>query len=423
MNLSHFQTNELLYIGFNQDYGCFAVGTDSGFRIYNCDQFKETFRRDFHKGGVGLVEMLFRCNILALVGGGKNPRYPPNRVMIWDDHQSRCIGELSFLNEVKAVRLRRDRIVAVLEYKIYVYNFADLKLLHQIETVANPKGLCAVCPQTNKIILACPALHRGHVRIEMYDIKKTNYIAAHETQLANLALNMDGTRLATCSERGTLIRIFDTYSAQLLQELRRGSDKAEIYSLCFSPKCDFLCCSSDKGTIHVFSLGERMKDAREGSGSIVPRSSSPPESERLPSGGGSTATPPVPAALSASPPTTGPMTQGGMQPGQGQGVGGVAAAAGNLIGNFLGYQDENDAANRKSSLSFMKGLLPKYFSSEWSFAQFRVPDSRTICAFGAERNSIIIISSEGSFYKVVFDDVRGGECRQVIFERILKDPQ
>ena len=70
------------------------MGTTNGFRIFNTFPFKDTFFRgktifslislEFD-GGIGIVELLYRTNIIALVGGGDNPKWEPNKVMLWDD--------------------------------------------------------------------------------------------------------------------------------------------------------------------------------------------------------------------------------------------------------------------------------------------------------------------------------------------------
>lgn len=66
--------------------------------------------------------------------------------------------------QVRAVRLRRDRIVVALEHKVLTYNFSDLKLLHQIETLGNSRGLLALSSTADTTVLACPGLHTGQVR-------------------------------------------------------------------------------------------------------------------------------------------------------------------------------------------------------------------------------------------------------------------
>lgn len=63
----------------------------------------------------------------------------------------------------------------------------------------------------------------------------------------------DAQLLATASVKGTLLRVWSS-AGQLLHELRRGIDVAAILSISFSASSAFLACSSDKGTVHVFSL-------------------------------------------------------------------------------------------------------------------------------------------------------------------------
>ena len=60
--------------------------------------------------------------------------------------------------------------------------------------------------------------------------------------------------MATASDKGTLIRLFDTSTGEPIQELRRGSENADIFSIAFDDTNKFLAVSSDRKTIHLFFM-------------------------------------------------------------------------------------------------------------------------------------------------------------------------
>jgi hypothetical protein len=63
----------IFVIHFNQDHECFVCGCSDGFRTYNAFPLKQVQFQPMG-GPVIAVEMLYRCNYLALIGGG----YPLN---------------------------------------------------------------------------------------------------------------------------------------------------------------------------------------------------------------------------------------------------------------------------------------------------------------------------------------------------------
>lgn len=345
---------------FNQDSSCFAMATTDGFRVYNCEPLEEAYRRQFLDGGIGIVEMLYRCQIVALVGGGPVPKWPSSKVMIWDDAQGRCIGELNFRTPARAVRLRRERICVALEHKVLVYNFSDLRLTHSIETASNAGGLLALSTLSDHAVLACPGQHAGQVRVEAFDSCRTKFIQAHNSPLAALALSGSGRVLATASAKGTLIRTWSAADGTRLQELRRGADPARVYCLAFSrgERPDWLAVTSDKGTLHVFALA---------------------------AGAGS-----------------------------GQGGGGAAEQ---------GSASPSRSANPVSALSRVGAYLPVgrgYFKPERSFVQYRLPDgSRAVVAWGAAPCTLHVLTAAGHFHGVSFDPGKGGACQRLAFQDLL----
>ncbi|EPS34855.1 hypothetical protein PDE_09819 [Penicillium oxalicum 114-2] len=239
-----------LSAAFNNDSSCFSVGLNSGFCVFNANPCELKVSRDFN-AGIGLVEMLGQSNYLAIVGGGRNPKFPQNKLVIWDDAKQKAAIILEFRTSVLGVRLSKSKIVVALLNSIHVFAFSTSpKKLSVYETSDNPLGLACL----GRKLLAFPGRSPGQVQLIELETGNISIIPAHSSPLRAMTLSPDGELLATASEAGTLVRVFSTTNCTKLAELRRGVDHAVIFSLAFSPSNTLLAVTSDKSTLHIFDV-------------------------------------------------------------------------------------------------------------------------------------------------------------------------
>ncbi|CAK5275706.1 unnamed protein product [Mycena citricolor] len=301
---------------FDPDCKIFTATTPAGFAVYRTCPLTLLRKRELSGGTLAAAVPLHTSSILFLLGGGRSPLYPPNKVVFWDDVLGTEVAELEFRERVRGLACRRGWLAVALRRRVVLFELGEQVTRYgEWDTWDNPRGLLALASGTYATLLAIPGRKLGHVQLIHLPpcIAPTplgppssapprkpppppskhpiSIIAAHESALTTLSVPPSGRLLATTSSRGTLVRVWDAVTGKPVREFRRGADKADIFGVAFRPDERELCVWSDKGTVHVFNL-------------VV-----------------------------------------------------------------------SGAANRQSTLSPLKPFipLPKYFESEWSYAQYSIP--------------------------------------------------
>ena len=376
--------NEILYINFNQDGTCIAVGTETGFKIINISPFLDLYYKDLN-GGIGIIEMLYKTNILALVGGGKNPKFKLNELIIWDEEKDSQICKITTKYKILNTKIRENKIYIANKSQILVFDFNTLNLIETLET-KNIRGLISLCYKED--IVAYPDIqHEGTVKIKNYDTNKEDTLKAHKTPLNCIQLNQDGTMIGTCSLKGTLIRVYNIANKQLIREVRRGAESANVNCISFDISQKYFIVVSDRKTIHLFFLinnnntNNITNNSENQISSDIEKTESVDKIEKIE-------------------------------------VEEVNNNNGNNNSNINNISNEENK-NRKSIFEGMSNFLgvgKRYFGSEWSFARMKINISKSIAIFKPD-NCIIIVTYEGKFYQASFDPINGGECIKIQEEK------
>ncbi|XP_030196476.1 WD repeat domain phosphoinositide-interacting protein 1 isoform X2 [Gadus morhua] len=254
----------LICASFNQDTTSLSMGTKTGYRLFSITSVDKM--DSIHEGvecpEVYIVERLFSSSLVVVVSLAT-----PRRMNVYHFKKGTEICNYSYSNNILSVRLNRQRLVVCLEESIYIHNIKDMKLLKTLlNTPSNPTGLCALSVNHGNSYLAYPG-SATHGEIIVYDannLSNVTMIPAHDSPLAAVTFNTSGTKLASASEKGTVIRVFTVPEGHKLFEFRRGMKRyVSISSLSFSADGQFLCASSNTETVHIFKLEQHTPNQEE----------------------------------------------------------------------------------------------------------------------------------------------------------------
>ncbi|KAI1714866.1 WD repeat domain phosphoinositide-interacting protein 2 [Ditylenchus destructor] len=252
---SAMEKKEIYCVSFNQDCSCLAVGHEDGYTFYSLRSIDRLEKINEGKvpERVCVVERLYLSSLITIVSI-KSTR----KLQVYHSIKENEICCHTYASAILAVRMNRKRVVVCLEDSIHVHNVRDMRLMHMIkDTPLNPQGIMDLSNDESACYLAFPgAPGIGHVMVfDAEALVAVCSFSAHAGSLAALKFNPDGTKLATASDKGTVIRVFGIPNGDRLFEFTRGMKRCvSISSLAFSADSKYLCLSSNTETIHVFSL-------------------------------------------------------------------------------------------------------------------------------------------------------------------------
>lgn len=244
-------------IFFNNTQSHFIVTTHNSISIFSTSPLRRLLTRNFNFEDEVLVmsKLLNGSNFIGIITHGTD--YQNTYFILYDDSTQNEVFRIQ-RNDIRDFYLDSEFIILVFDSNVEIYKLDnDFKMIKKLDIRDSSK----IYYNSGKLLFASP-WKSGQAHLLDIKTEKSMIIKACKSSIRNLRLSQDNSKIAICSQKGTIIRMFDSNTGALLRSYRRGSDEADIYEMQFNRNGTKLAVVSDKQTLHIFDININEQSVR-----------------------------------------------------------------------------------------------------------------------------------------------------------------
>lgn len=191
---------------------------------------------------INIIRMYYKSNLFFIISEDLT------KVVLYDDKTKKYLDIIKLDENIKDIKISDKYIGILTESRIVLYTLENTKdTMKEIKIVNTDIFLLS-----NKYVMYVDINNI----ICIYDIKNniTKKLYGHDNNIKNIETNVDEKLIATVSQKGTIIRVFDIETLVKVHEFRRGAYCSNINSINFNKDSTYLAVISDKITVHIYNL-------------------------------------------------------------------------------------------------------------------------------------------------------------------------
>lgn len=225
-----------------------GIGTQQGGYICQWDPFNVKIKIMRQRGiyKIAVWELSNLVVFLEQKGDKKCYVYDSHRDQVWDVIMTK--------QGIESIMIRKDMLFVQTKSDIQCYLLPKVEKQRVFEGVDNPYDVVMQGDVIKMVGRNCA--NKNYVSINTKSDEKQ--VKLHDNVITNVCFNKTCNELyASCSEKGTIVRVWRSDSGKPIWEGRRGLEPSRIHSIDF--KDNTLVVGTLKGSVHYFNTDNKQK--------------------------------------------------------------------------------------------------------------------------------------------------------------------